>query len=412
MSLLTAAAVVGTGLQVAGTIKAGSDAKKAAKVNSQIALADAQHRKEVAVYNAMILQEQAVRLRNEQVARINEVTGLNIDRLNYSLDVTASRALESFDMNVDRINRNVMQSTGRIADTSGMQVDRISEEASINSERLRESAGINIGRIRESTDANVGRLNRQADQTQVVSNEQQNAIRRMGAEVASSQRAFYGARGVMIDTGTPASMQIDTARLTEVDALRTRRNYRLQIEEIQQSAADLQREASYQVDDIKRSTSQQLSDIARVSKYQIGDINRVTAYQIEDITENADYALTDMARDLGYQLEDAEYTTTTQIEDIIRNTGYDLSDVEFEASKLDQQAALIMLEGDAALAAGNNRASAYKQAGADAFANSILTGVGQAASGVNPSWFAKDSVAATPINSVGPMASGYKFYGT
>ncbi len=55
--------------------------------------------------------------------------------------------------------------------------------------------------------------------------EEENEVRRFTAERISSIRAAFAASGVIADSGSPARLQIDAARLGEVDALRTRRNY-------------------------------------------------------------------------------------------------------------------------------------------------------------------------------------------
>jgi len=72
---------------------------------------------------------------------------------------------------------------------------------------------------------NARRLEVQASQTRRAGVEAENKVRRGTAELISSQRASYSAGGVIADTGTAASVQIDSARLGEVDALTTRRNY-------------------------------------------------------------------------------------------------------------------------------------------------------------------------------------------
>jgi hypothetical protein len=54
---------------------------------------------------------------------------------------------------------------------------------------------------------------------------EENDLRSEVARIISSQRAGYAAGGVIINRGTPAAMQIGTARAGEVDALRIRDNY-------------------------------------------------------------------------------------------------------------------------------------------------------------------------------------------
>ena len=350
----TTATVLGAtslGLAAGSQIEAGRQAKDAYSASAAIAQADAAHRKQVADYNAGILREQAIRLRNEQTSRISEVGNINLGRLG-----------EDLDMNV-----------GRIKQVTGINLARVNESTDTNIKRISESAMISSARIQQVADENVRRLEKQATQTIERGGEDENAVRRIGAETISSQRAFYGARNVVIDTGTPAAMQVDTARMAEVDALRIRRNYRLQAESILQQADDIKRDASWQV----------------------GDINRVAAYQISDLQQQRSQTISDLTREMSWQVGDMQRTTGQQIQDITRNMGYDLSDVEFEAKKLDQQAALTILQGDAEMAAGLNRTNAYKQAGSDAMTQSILSAAGTVIGGVNPKWFNSSSAAAT-----------------
>lgn len=337
----------------AGIFKSGSDAKKAAEKNADIAIADAMHRKEVSEYNASILTDQAKRLRNEQVARLNEVAGINTGRITEDMEINIGRINEAYGINVSRLLKS-----------STTEINRVLEDSLIKSARIQEKA-----------DTTVRRLERDAATQVQIGSEEENKIRRIAAETISSTRAFYGARNIVIDSGTPAALQIDAARMGEVDALRMRRNYRLKAQSILEQAADVKRDALWEV----------------------GDVNRVAAYQLQDLREAAGNQLTDLTREMQYTTSDINRVGNQQLSDINRNLGYDLSDNEFEATKLDQQAALTILQGDAALSAGINRSEAYKDAGANAFTQGILGAVGAVIPQINPKWLTSNSSANVPI---------------
>lgn len=114
--------------------------------------------------------------------------------------------------------------------------------------RIRE---VQIGRINEYLALSAERLAQQQEQVLQRGVEEENKVRRSTADLISTQRATAGARGVRIDTGTPAMLQIDTARLGEVDALRVRRNHRLEGEKIAQQLSDLERDARYAISDLE-----------------------------------------------------------------------------------------------------------------------------------------------------------------
>lgn len=300
---------IGLGLQAFGMFKSSKDSKKAAREQALISMKEAQHRREVALYNADILRDQALRLRTSQVARINESSGINVGRLE--------------------------------------------EVAGLNKSRIEQAASTTAGRIEEAAAINVSRLEREKGQTYVAGTEAENELREGVGQLISGQRAAYAAGNIVVDSGTPASLQMGSARQGEVDALRIRKSYRLAAEQIGEQIGDIKREREYALQDIASQTSQ-----------QIGDIDRTTGYQISDIN---------------------------------RNKGYDLSDAEFEATKLDQQAALTILSGDAELVAGVNRADAYKDAGSNAYKAGILNTVGTIAAGIDPKWFNSSSAANAPI---------------
>lgn len=110
----------------------------------------------------------------------------------------------------------------------GEQVKRINDYLAVASERL------------------------QDNQDQILQRgvEEENKVRRSTAEMIGQQRAAAGAGNIRIDVGTPAQLQIDSARLGEVDALRVRRNHRLEGEKIVQQMDDLQRDTENTISDL------------------------------------------------------------------------------------------------------------------------------------------------------------------
>lgn len=344
-------AAAGLGVSVLGGLFGASKQKKQAKQQARIAEQQAQHAREVAQYNAQVLRDQAIRLRQEGVKRITEVSGINLDRLGLGL----------------------RSEVGRVETIANLNADRVLEDSAIQLGRIESLAELNIGQINEVAATNIGRLETAAKRTVQAGFEAEDDIRTNTAEVISTQRATYAARGVLIDTGTPAAMQIGTAQRGEIDALRVRRNYRVAAEDMLEQAGDIKSQAAFQVGNILRESALQSSDIARNRDQTLGDIRRQTEWYTSDLVRDYEY----------------------QWHDINRGIGYDLADLEYEASKLDQEAVLTMLQGDAALLAGQNLSDAYKQGGQDAFIGGILGSIGTGLSGFNPSWFSKSSAAVT-----------------
>lgn len=65
-------------------------------------------------------------------------------------------------------------------------------------------------------------IRKEGEQIRIRGTQEENRIRQAGAELISTQRAAFAAGNIVIDSGTPAALQISTARQTEVDALRMR----------------------------------------------------------------------------------------------------------------------------------------------------------------------------------------------
>jgi hypothetical protein len=371
-------ALVGAAVSAASAIKGGRDAKKAAKDAARTSIAEAMQRKQVAEYNATVLREQATRYRNEMVNRLKESSSINVGRLTEDFDINTFRLNEAYNLNVSRLGQSADRDTFRTVGDTATGVARTQEDALLNSARVQEVA-----------DTTVRRLERDATQEIVYGAEDENQIRRLAAENISATRAFYGARNIVIDSGTPAALQVDAARMGEVDALRVRRNYRIKAEALLERAADVKRDALWQI-----------GDINRVAAYSVTDIRKEAGRNLEDIMLTTGQQIQDMTRDWGYNTADTKRVTEQQISDITRNLGYDLSDTEFEALKLDQQAALVILQGDADVAAGLNRADAYKTAGSNAMTSSILSAAGSVISQVDPKWLQRSTPA--PVSTSQP----------
>lgn len=346
---ITAIAVTATGVGAYGQYKAGRDQREAYQKQAISETAYAESQREIARYNADILQQQALRLRNEQVGRINEVAGINIQRL-----------AEAADINIGRTQRARTTNVSRLIQDTGTNIDRVEAEA----ER-------NLTRVRQVAEDQIDELRTQANLTREVGAESENDRRQQTADDISDIRASYGARNVVIDSGTPASLQVDAARMGEVEALRIRRNYRMDAERYEREAMRTAREANWEMEDIARSRDEFLTDSFLNMGRQVSDLNLAADDWISDIRRTTDY----------------------QIGDIRRNLGYDLSDTEFEAKKFDQQAALAILQGDAEYTAGLNRSDAYGEAGSDAYTAGILNSASTIAAGINPKWFNPKSAA-------------------
>lgn len=70
--------------------------------------------------------------------------------------------------------------------------------------------------------------NIQADQAIKIGNEQEQAYRQQVKQLIGQQRLSYAAQGVVVDQGTAATVQEQTAKIGEIDALTIRNNAALQ----------------------------------------------------------------------------------------------------------------------------------------------------------------------------------------
>lgn len=486
------------------SLSAAEDQEDAYHAQSQSALANAQHRKEVSIYNAGIFTTQADRLRDEQVTRINEAAGINISRLgstrdtnierletsrdvrNERLDIVRNTGINRFDTyydtqtgrltetqereggklnsdlvrtvgrwntdryeSLDEVNRNSVKVSGRLNDGARLASERIVEDAIEGKGRISTERDIAIDRTKGVTDDAIKADGKEATETATAGFEEESGLRSEVNQEISSNRVFYGAGNVVIDSGTPASLRMDSQQQGEVSALRIRRDYRIRVENLEQNAKDSIRDALFQIDGLKRQAGYDISDIDKESSRSLFDVGQTTAWQLEDLYEQAGYDIADINKqanrgvndvtrltartlddlnrttsegladlktstddqkyDLNFetdlsisdnltatadQISDINSATDLQLDDINRNLGYDLSDVEFEADKLDQQAALTLIQGNADYAAGVNQADAFDKAGNDAITNGVLNAVATGVGVVADSWY---SNANTPV---------------
>ena len=365
------ALVVGTAVNVAGKIDAAEDAEDAYHANSKISEANAEHRREVAEYNAAIFRDQAARVRNEMVGRLNEVAGINIARTQDDADTNTRRIEEALGIN-----------TGRFSTSANIDKIRLNEDYKQFAEELNLDADRDIGRITEIANETVSRLGRRAADTATTGFQVENDLREQVAQDVSSQRSVYAAGNVVVSSGTPMSMQIDTLQRGEVQAQRIRRDYRIQVRDLKDNASDVMRDAFFKIEDINTNVDRSIADAGRDTFRAVVDINRTTAMKLDDLY-----------REAGYKTEDINRETDLRINDLSRNLGYDLSDTEFEAKKLDQQANLTLLQGDAEFEAGMNISKAQADAGDDAYTGGLISAAGSLAGGVSNIWYANNSAA-------------------
>ncbi len=451
--------VVGTVLGVAGGFSAAEDAEDAYHAQASDVFLNAQHRKEVAEYNAAIYIDNALRLRNEMVGRLNEVAGVNIGRfeadkltnitrlqgaretnvvrLQEERERGITRAQLDRETDVDRLNtvrnRTITRTedvlgigTGRFQLIADRDKGRLSEDFARLAAELNMDAERDIDRITEISEESVVRFGRRAKNVATTGFEIESDLRTEIARDISSQRAYYATGNIVVNSGTPMRLQTDAYQQGEIQAQRIRRDYRIKVQDLKDTASDTLREALFEVEDIRtdtsrrfdqafRETSRITEDINTTLTFNLSDLYRNAGIEIEDINFDTDIRLIDINRTAGRTIEDIDIIaglqisdinleidtrvgdiiteTTRRTGDISLNLGYDLSDTEFNAKKMDQEAALTLIQGDAELAAGVNRAAALEQAGSGALAAGTLTALGGGLTDVASTWYTADSLA-------------------
>lgn len=418
------ALVVGTTIKVGSDFAAAEDAEDAYHAQSQISAANAKHRREIAEYNAGVFREQATRLRNEMAGRLNEVAGINIGRLQDDREINTDRLLETRSTNIARLeealglnaSRSILtteQAQQRVIQDRTFILEQLNQDHKILADRLGLDAEKDIGRIQQVTAEVVRRLGRRASEVAVTGFEVENDFREEIEQEVASQQTFYAAGNVVVNSGTPMKMKVDTYQRGEVMAQRIRRDYSIRVQELEDTASDAMRDALFQVDDIRTETSRRISDSRRLTNRAGGeatrqagrelvDLNQTLAWTLDDLYKEAGYRIGDIDKQTGQQIFDINRSTDMRITDISRNLGYDLSDTLFEANKLDQQATLTMIQGDAEFSALMNQSDAQAQAGKDAFIGGTLGAIGNGIAGVSNIWYTAESLAnsASVANSV------------
>ena len=324
---------------------------------------------------------------------MNEVAGVNITRVEDDRSTNTSRIAESLGINVDRLNEEGSRQLTRIASDRTQVFARANEDNQLMAERLGLDAEKDIGRITEVTHEVTRRMARRAGDVATTGFNVENDFREEVEQEVSAERAFYAAGNIVLSSGTPASMQLDKYTRGEVQAQRIRRDYSLQVRDIKDNASDVMRDALYQVEDIRTETARRITDGNREVGRIVSDAQRSASRSEFDISQTLAFSLSDLHRESGYQVTDINNNADIRIADTSRNLGYDLSDNDFEATKLDQQATLTMLQGDAEFAGLMNQSRAQATAGDDAFTGGLLSAGGTLIGGVANAWYTSQSAA-------------------
>ena len=443
MCELTTLIAVGTGLNILGDLSAAEDAEDRYHAQAQASYANAQHRREVAEYNAAVIRDQAMRLRGEMANRLNEVAGINIGRIAVDAETNVSRLQTSYLTNVGRINTGLETDVTRTAIGAALGLERIDQDQGLIIDRINEMADITINRargdtedfigrteedlsravsrIKEITQETISRLGRRASEVVTTGFEIENDMREQTEQAVAQTQAFYAAGNIVISSATPASMQMDEYQRGEVMAQRIRRDYAFQARDLQELASDNLRDALFQIDDLKTAAERATGDAQRDLLRTVLDTNTSRFQTITDANIDADrsrtdlalttaWSLTDLYQDAGWKLQDLTNETDVRISDIRRNAstqildtsrelGYDLSDLSYQADQLDQEAVLTLMQGDQQYAAEMNNAAAFEAAGDDALQAGVFNAFGSATSGLANSFAIGSNNTAPVFNS-------------
>jgi len=79
-------------------------------------------------------------------------------------------------------------------------------------------------------------LENDAKRARTAGNQRENDLRRAGAELRSTQKATFGAKGVDVKSGSAAAIQRDTSNLTNIDAMRIRTSVDSQVQSLNNKA--------------------------------------------------------------------------------------------------------------------------------------------------------------------------------
>ena len=391
--------IAGGVISLAGGIDAAEDAEDAFHKQAANAQLEAAHRKKVAEFNAAVFTANAIRLREEMAGRLNEVAGVNIVRLQDTRITNVNRigrdrrtdlgrTSDARDLTIERLGDALGVGTERITLVSDKDRARITEDFERLADELSMDATRDIDRIKEVVTESVTRIGRRAGDVATTGFEIENDLRQQIAQDVSSQRSFYAAGNIIVNTGTPMRLQVDAYQQGEIRAQRIRRDYKIQVRDLKDTASDNLRTALFQVEDIRTETSRRFEAGFRLAERGTEDINLTEVFKLSDLYRSTNIAVEDVNLETDFRLDDIRLTadrktvdinllTTTSIDDIDRTLGYDLSDNDFKAVQLDQQATLTLMQGDAAVIAGENRADALEQAGEDAFFGGVTSAVGE-----------------------------------
>jgi hypothetical protein len=391
---------------VGGQLAAAEDAEDAAHGQSMISRAKAQHDREIAAKNADIFRKNAERIRNEEVRRLRESAGLdigrldqarhdNIERIQTDVRTIGQRIDFATDVQAERIYGDYTRYSQRANYEYSMVADRLNEDYQRISGQIVSDANTDINRISEVTNEVIRRIGRRAVETATRGFEEENDYRKELAFRVSSQRSFYAAGNVVVNTGTPASLQLDMMQQGEVQAQRIRRDYQFRVTELHESATDTARDALYQIEDIRTEANRAveqlgiqrdrgITDAAYRRDTTLEDLEVQGRRAIKDLQVTRAWQIEDLHLEGGRQIDDINVNTDLRIADISRNLGYDVSDAMFQADQLDLQAEITLAGGEAAYAAGMNQADAYSSAGDDAltagYLGALTTGLSGTAS--------------------------------
>jgi hypothetical protein len=414
-------AVVGVGAALSGAEDAEDAYHKQATIDYQAG----QQAKKVADYNAGVFRENAVRIREEQIARLNTTYTVNHERVYDALDTNVSRIDTALETNLSRVNKDLANTTGRVDFTADESASRLvsdytrytgiaGREYSMVAERLNDDftrltgqidadATKDMGRLDLVTNELIRRLGRKATETATEGFEKENDYRQEIAFRVSEQRSYYAAGNVLLNTGTPAALQLDMKQQGNVQALRIRRDYAIRVQDLHETADDTAREALFKIDDIRTSAQRAVDELGVKTFRELEDNQNTFTDRVTDLTTDGIRQYNDVQTTRSWDIADLMRSSSRDIADLTSravdtkidlhaeanrsiidmDTGlaYDISDANADADNLDQQAVLTQMQGDAAAIAGVNRAKANRAAGSNAISNGYIDAAAAAVGG-------------------------------
>lgn len=373
-------AIAGAVIGIGASLSSAEDAEDAYHKQATIDYQAGQKAKEVAEYNAGVFRENALRIRNEQIARINDTYTVNHERTYESLNTNIARLDWAADQNASRLVDDYERYTGTAGREYSIVADRLNSDFSRISGQIVSDANKNIGQIDQVTNEAIRRLGRKAVESATEGFETENDYRQDVLFRISEQRSYYAAGNVLLNTGTPASLQLDMKQQGEVQALRIRRDYAIRVQDLHDTADDTARDALFKIDDIRTSANRAVNELDIKTFRGLEDSKNRLTDELTDLTTKGIRQYNDIETTRAWQVTDLHAEANRGIIDVDTGLAYDISDAMAEADNLDQQAVLAEMQGDAAAIAGVNRAGANRTAGNDAISNGYINA---AAAGVN-----------------------------